>query len=182
MATKKMVAWEGEMEQLKARMDENYSGMEGRNLSIENCFKNLEGMMKKMIEMQSKSSLAIPVAEPKEKEIQEGDHEVEKSIVDENQPSDFEVQIPTSKWIMSHGNSTDPIQNELYKIQEKLILCAERYEKRKSHLQAQFIHETEVIQRRYAALIQELDMAQSAHDGSSESISSGDEISPPREN
>ncbi|KAL0925213.1 hypothetical protein M5K25_003530 [Dendrobium thyrsiflorum] len=79
MTTKKMDALEGKMEQLMSGMEEKYFGVEGRPSSIENHFENLEDMMKKMIEMQLKASLAIPMADPKAKEIQEDNDEVERS-------------------------------------------------------------------------------------------------------
>ncbi|KAL0926809.1 hypothetical protein M5K25_003060 [Dendrobium thyrsiflorum] len=63
MTTKKMDALEGEMEQLKAGAEEKYSGVEGRLSAIENRFGNFEEIMKKMLEMQSKASSAIPRVE-----------------------------------------------------------------------------------------------------------------------
>ncbi|KAL0906371.1 hypothetical protein M5K25_024861 [Dendrobium thyrsiflorum] len=35
-------------------------------------------------------------------------------------PTIPEVKIPTTRWVSPQGCSTDPLQNELYKIQEKI--------------------------------------------------------------
>ncbi|PKU63065.1 hypothetical protein MA16_Dca026471 [Dendrobium catenatum] len=56
-----------------------------------------------------------------------------ESVVDENQPGNLEVQIPTNSWVPSKGNSTDPIQNELYKLQMKIHLCTKSENSKLSH-------------------------------------------------
>ncbi|KAH0469999.1 hypothetical protein IEQ34_001557 [Dendrobium chrysotoxum] len=100
-----------------------------------------------------------------------------KSIVGENQPCDFEVQSPTSRWVPTQGESTNPIQKELYKIQERMILSREKFEKKKNQLQVQFIQEREMILKKYEDKIQELDFESSTHQKKeSTATSSGDEF------
>ncbi|KAL0917160.1 hypothetical protein M5K25_012207 [Dendrobium thyrsiflorum] len=65
------------MDEKYFRMEGKFTTVEGMISSIKNCFENLEYMMKKLIEMQSKASQAIPKADLKGKKIQEDDDEVE---------------------------------------------------------------------------------------------------------
>ncbi|KAH0452299.1 hypothetical protein IEQ34_019598 [Dendrobium chrysotoxum] len=55
-------------------MEGRLSSMEAR---MENRFENIKGMMRKLIEMQSKASPVSPRADPKGKRLQEDNDEVE---------------------------------------------------------------------------------------------------------
>ncbi|KAL0919992.1 hypothetical protein M5K25_009088 [Dendrobium thyrsiflorum] len=93
MIAKKMEALEGEMKQLRVGMEEKYSGME-KFTTVEGAFihgkhfENLEDMMRKLIEMQSKTLSAFPTADLKGKKVQEDDDKVE-SVFPQDHPRGF---------------------------------------------------------------------------------------------
>ncbi|KAL0910271.1 hypothetical protein M5K25_021235 [Dendrobium thyrsiflorum] len=80
------------MEQVRAEMqekhfgiEERFSGLEGSFSSMESRFGNIEGMMKILIEMQSKALPATPKADWKGKKVQDEDDE-EESVFPQGPP------------------------------------------------------------------------------------------------
>jgi len=78
-------------------------------------------------------------------------------VIEESNPKDLEVPLSMDRWVPTEGDSTDPLQNELYKLQVKMHLCTERYMKKKQLLREQFKRERDEVFKRYADKIQELE-------------------------
>ncbi|KAL0918999.1 hypothetical protein M5K25_011062 [Dendrobium thyrsiflorum] len=109
-------------------------------------------------------------------------HDAKEFTQGESQPSMPRIpekKFPASNWVPTHAYFSNPLQFKLLKIQIHLQLCAEKYNSKNLQLQSEFEREMEIIRRKYEALIPETEMP---HLQSFETISSGDEISPPREN
>ncbi|PKU76314.1 palmitoyl-CoA hydrolase [Dendrobium catenatum] len=61
------------------------------------------------------------------------------------------------RWIPTEGDSTDPLQDCLYKLQYHLFLCDQKFEKWKRYLKRQFEKEQEEILKKFEDKIKELD-------------------------
>ncbi|KAH0462933.1 hypothetical protein IEQ34_007515 [Dendrobium chrysotoxum] len=81
-----------------------------------------------------------------------------------------------NRWVPTEGDSTDPLQMELYKLQSKIHKCTEQYMKNKKLLQEQFKQEQDEILKKYATKIQELDALLPSPRIKSKDNSSGDEF------
>ncbi|KAH0463750.1 hypothetical protein IEQ34_006536 [Dendrobium chrysotoxum] len=68
MARKKVEALKGKIKQIKSRMEKKFLTIKGRFLAMENWmesrFEELEEMMRKLMEMQSKTPQAVPISNP----------------------------------------------------------------------------------------------------------------------
>ncbi|PKU63486.1 hypothetical protein MA16_Dca019295 [Dendrobium catenatum] len=97
--------------------------------------------------------------------------------MDENKPDNPEVPLPMHRWIPTEGDSTDPLQDRLYKLQYHMFLCDQKFEKWKTYLQRQFEKEQEEILKKYEKKIKELDAPSSPPQKKTKADSSGDESS-----
>ncbi|PKU73700.1 hypothetical protein MA16_Dca013280 [Dendrobium catenatum] len=98
------------------------------------------------------------------------------SVMEENNPDNLDVPLPMDRWIPTEGDSTDPLQDRLYKHQYHMFLCDQKFEKWKKYLQRQFEKEREEILKKYEAKIQELDAPSSPPQKKAKGNSSRDEF------
>ncbi|KAL0915599.1 hypothetical protein M5K25_016028 [Dendrobium thyrsiflorum] len=98
---------------------------------------------------------------------------------DPAKPTIQTIQIPAAEGDSPQGSSTDPIQNELHKIQRLMYLCDTKFDRKIQEIRANLEYEKKMIDQKYASMIQDLN--QSSKDDS-DSSSSGDEKSQPEGN
>ncbi|PKU85713.1 hypothetical protein MA16_Dca003454 [Dendrobium catenatum] len=67
------------------------------------------------------------------------------SFMEENDHGNPDVPLSLDRWIPTEGDSTDPLQDRLYKLQYRMFLCDQKFEKWKTYLQRQFEKEQEDI-------------------------------------
>ncbi|KAI0523568.1 hypothetical protein KFK09_005964 [Dendrobium nobile] len=79
------------------------------------------------------------------------------SFLEESEQHDPNVPLPLDRWITTEGDSTDPLQDRLYKLQYNMFLCDQKFEKYKRYLQQQFEKEQEEILKRFGKKLEELD-------------------------
>ncbi|PKU67570.1 hypothetical protein MA16_Dca018873 [Dendrobium catenatum] len=79
------------------------------------------------------------------------------SFKEEINPDNLDVPLPLDRWIPTEGDSTDPFQDRLYKLQYHMFLCDQKFEKWKMYLQRQFEKEQEEILKEFGEKIKELD-------------------------
>ncbi|PKU69954.1 hypothetical protein MA16_Dca026518 [Dendrobium catenatum] len=96
------------------------------------------------------------------------------SFMEENNPH---VPLPLDRWVPTEGDSTNPLQDRLYKLQYHVFLCDQKFEKCKRYLQRQFENEQEEILKKFEDKIKELDAPSSPPQKKQKANSSGDEFS-----
>ncbi|KAL0915446.1 hypothetical protein M5K25_015864 [Dendrobium thyrsiflorum] len=91
---------------------------------------------------------------------------------DPTKPTFQNIQIQNAEEDSSQGSSTDPIQNELFKIQRLMYLVDTKFDKKVREIRANLEHEKKLINDKYAKMIQDLHRSS---EKTSDSDSSGDE-------
>ncbi|PKU60444.1 hypothetical protein MA16_Dca028900 [Dendrobium catenatum] len=79
------------------------------------------------------------------------------SFMEESEQHDPNVPLPLDRWIPIEGDSSDPLQDRLYKLQYHMFLCDQKFEKYKRYLQQQFEKEQEEILKRFGEKLKEID-------------------------
>ncbi|PKU71339.1 hypothetical protein MA16_Dca017740 [Dendrobium catenatum] len=99
------------------------------------------------------------------------------SFKEEINPDNPDVPLPLDRWIPTEGDSSDILQDRLYKLQYHMFLCDQKFEKWKAYLQRQFEKEQEDILKKFREKIKELDAPSSPPSKKTKANSSGDEFS-----
>ncbi|PKU75080.1 hypothetical protein MA16_Dca019449 [Dendrobium catenatum] len=99
------------------------------------------------------------------------------SFKEEINPDNPDVPLPLDRWIPAEGDSTDPLQDRLYKLQYHMFLCDQKFEKWKTFLQRHFEKEQEDILKKFGEKIKELDAPPSPPLNKAKANSSVDEFS-----
>ncbi|PKU59082.1 hypothetical protein MA16_Dca027936 [Dendrobium catenatum] len=116
MAAKKVDALQGELEKTKSWMEEKFSAIKGRISTMKNQmesrFRRLEQMMRKLVEMQSKTPLAVLIADPNQDLIriplaESKGKEIGREEFEEGRRSHEETHDPAAS--KPHGKSKDLI-------------------------------------------------------------------------
>ncbi|KAL0910682.1 hypothetical protein M5K25_018759 [Dendrobium thyrsiflorum] len=92
---------------------------------------------------------------------------------DPTKPTLQNIQLQDAEEDSPQGSSTDPIQNELFKIQRLMYLVDTKFDKKVREIHANLEHEKKLINDKYAKMIQDLHRSSKE---TSDSDSSGDEI------
>ncbi|KAI0522473.1 hypothetical protein KFK09_004852 [Dendrobium nobile] len=105
------------------------------------------------------------------------------SFLEECEQHDPNVPLPLDRWIPTEGDSTDPLQDRLYKLQYNMFLCDQKFEKYKRYLQQQFEKEQEEILKRFGENLEDLDDLYAPPQGNQQQIIHQEpdaQVSPPR--
>ncbi|PKU80373.1 hypothetical protein MA16_Dca019865 [Dendrobium catenatum] len=67
------------------------------------------------------------------------------SFMEESDQHNPDVPPLLDRWLPTEGDSTDPLQDRLYKLQYHMFLCDKKFEKYKRYLQQQFDEQEEIL-------------------------------------
>ncbi|KAL0921324.1 hypothetical protein M5K25_008386 [Dendrobium thyrsiflorum] len=100
------------------------------------------------------AAMSSPSNQPSASPIQEpieGQDEHDPTI-----PTLQDIYIPMAEDDSPQGSSTDPIQNELFKIQRLMYLVDTKFDKKVREIRANLKHEKKLINDKYAKMVQDL--------------------------
>ncbi|KAL0904671.1 hypothetical protein M5K25_026802 [Dendrobium thyrsiflorum] len=89
---------------------------------------------------------------------------------DPTNPTIQDIQIPTSEDDSPQGSSTDPIQNEFFKIQRLMYLVDTKFDKKVREIRASLEREKKLINDKYAKMVQDLHRSSEKTSDSSSSV------------